>query len=98
MAKRASNGEDEDRSFKTYFAGSANAPFASRADAMASPLFADGRIYFFSQEGRTTVIKPGSEYSELATSTLDSGFMASPAVAAKAMFLRTERHLYRVEK
>ena len=41
FTKRASNVEDEVQSFKNYVAGSANPPFASRAEAMASPLFAD---------------------------------------------------------
>lgn len=63
----------------------------------ASPLYADGRIYVFSQEGKTLVFKPGKEYEELAENQLDAGFMASPAVAGNALFLRTETHLYRVE-
>ena len=63
----------------------------------ASPLFADGRLYFFSQEGKATVVARGTEYSHLADNILDGGFMASPAVADKAIFLRTETHLYRIE-
>jgi outer membrane protein assembly factor BamB len=64
----------------------------------SSPLYADGRIYICNQDGQTTVIKPGSKYTELAVNKLNDGFMASPAVAAKALFLRTEGHLYRIEK
>ena len=60
-------------------------------------LYADGRIYAFSQEGKTLVFKPGTKYEELAENHLDAGFMASPAVAGRALFLRTETHLYRVE-
>ena len=41
LTKRAGNSEDEEQSFKNYVAGSANAPFASRAEAMSSPLFAE---------------------------------------------------------
>ena len=63
----------------------------------ASPIYADGRLYFFSQEGTTTVLKPGRALEILATNTLASGFMASPAVDGKALFLRTRTHLYRVE-
>ena len=40
LAKRANSAEDDERGFMEYFSGSANAPFASRRDAMASPLFA----------------------------------------------------------
>jgi outer membrane protein assembly factor BamB len=63
----------------------------------ASPIHADGRLYFCNQEGKTTVIKPGRTWEILATNTLETGLMASPAVAGKALFLRTKTHLYRVE-
>ncbi|HZN64781.1 MAG TPA: PQQ-binding-like beta-propeller repeat protein [Tepidisphaeraceae bacterium] len=63
----------------------------------ASPLYADGRVYFFSEEGKTTAVAPGREAKVLGESQLDAGFMASPAVADDAFFLRTKTHLYRVE-
>ena len=63
----------------------------------ASPVYADGRLYFFSQQGTTTVLKPGRTFEVLATNPLDGSFMASPAVSGKAFFLRTRTHLYRVE-
>jgi outer membrane protein assembly factor BamB len=63
----------------------------------ASPLYADGRIYLFNQDGETTVIKPGRKFEVLAENHLDGGFMASPAVAGRALFLRTKTHLYRIE-
>jgi outer membrane protein assembly factor BamB len=63
----------------------------------ASPIYGDGRLYFFSQEGKTTVLKPGRTCEFLATNSLASGFMASPAVAGKALFLRTKTYLSRVE-
>jgi outer membrane protein assembly factor BamB len=63
----------------------------------ASPIYADGRLYFFNQQGTTTVLKPGRTCQVLATNTLADGFMASPAAAGKAFFLRTRTHLYRIE-
>ena len=63
----------------------------------ASPIYADGRIYFCNQEGKVTVIKPGRTYQSLAVNTLETGCMASPAVAGKTLFLRTKTHLYRIE-
>jgi outer membrane protein assembly factor BamB len=63
----------------------------------ASPICADGRLYFFSQDGTTTVLKPGRALEVLATNTLANGFMASPAVDGKAFYLRTRTHLYRIE-
>jgi len=64
---------------------------------IASPVYADGRLYVFNQQGRAMVLKAGRTFGILATSTLDAGCMASPAVAGKALFIRTKTHLYRIE-
>ena len=67
-------------------------------DYSASPLEAEGRLYFFNQDGVCTVLEAGDAYKELAKNKLDGGFMASPAVAGNALFLRTATSLYRIEK
>jgi len=65
----------------------------------ASLLFADGAIYVFAEDGSTVALGPGREYRELGRSSLgEEGVMATPAIAGPAVFLRTESHLYRVEK
>ena len=64
----------------------------------ASPLYADGRIHLFSEDGKTTVLRPGTRYVKLAENRLEGRLMASPAVAGKAIFLRSGTHLYRIEK
>ena len=64
----------------------------------ASPLAAEDRIYFFNQEGVCTVLQAGAEFRKLAENQLDSGMMASPAVAGEALFVRTATSLYRIEK
>jgi outer membrane protein assembly factor BamB len=64
----------------------------------ASPVYADGRLYFFDQQGKGLVLKPGRKLEILATNTLANGCMASPAVAGKALFVRTKTHLYRIEE
>jgi outer membrane protein assembly factor BamB len=64
----------------------------------ASPVYADGKVWFFSEDGKTTVIKPGRTFELLAENRLDDGFLASPGIAGKAFFLRTRTHLYRIEK
>jgi outer membrane protein assembly factor BamB len=64
----------------------------------ASPVFADGHLFFCNQAGVTTVLKPGANFEVVARNTLAGGFMASPAVAGKALYLRTKTHLYRIEK
>lgn len=63
----------------------------------ASPVHAESRIYFFSEDGKTTVIEAGRQFKVLATNQLAGGFMASPAIAGRAFFLRTKTHLYRIE-
>jgi outer membrane protein assembly factor BamB len=69
-----------------------------RGNCAASPIYADGRIYVFNRDGKTTVFRAARQYEVLATNTLDSGFMASAAVSGKALFLRTKTHLYRIEQ
>src|SRR6266700_2464204 len=64
----------------------------------ASPVCAEGRIYFFSEEGKTTVVEAGRQFNVLSENKLADGFMSSPAVAGKAFFLRTRTSLYRIEK
>ncbi|MCP4379173.1 MAG: PQQ-like beta-propeller repeat protein [bacterium] len=65
----------------------------------ASPIYADGRIYLFNERRGAIVIKPGRTYKKLATNTLgQTRIMSSPAISGKAIFLRTETHLYRIEK
>jgi outer membrane protein assembly factor BamB len=62
----------------------------------ASPVFADGRIYFQSEEGQTTVVAPGREFVKLGTSEIDGATLASMAVADGSFFLRSHTHLYRI--
>lgn len=64
---------------------------------MASPIHADGRIYVSSMQGKTTVLRAGRNAEVLAENKLESGFLASPAVSGKALFLRSKTHLYRIE-
>ena len=64
----------------------------------ASPAYADGKIWLFSEEGKTTVITPGKAFQLLAENQLGDGFMASPAIVGRSFFFRTRTHLYRVEK
>lgn len=63
----------------------------------ASPLFHDGLIYFFSEEGKTTVIRAASEFDVVAVNDLGDGFTASPAVADGGLFLRSQSRLYRLD-
>ncbi len=64
----------------------------------ASPLYADGKLYVFSETGKSIVGEPGKTWKTLAINQLDDGCMATPAIVGKALFLRTKTHLYRIEQ
>ena len=62
----------------------------------ASPIHAEGRIYFLSEEGVATVIAPGTVFQQLATSELNGATLASMGVANGSIFIRSLTHLYRI--
>ena len=75
-----------------------NQRLESVPNVFASPVSADGRIYFPGREGTTIVIKTGKAYEVLATNTLDDGFDASPALVDNEMFLRGYKFLYSISE
>lgn len=62
----------------------------------ASLLRAGDRVYFFNEEGTTTVVQADRQYQLLATNQLDDGCMSSPAVIGDSLIVRTKTHLYRL--
>lgn len=66
----------------------------------SSLFYGGGNIYFLSETGKTTVIKPGTEFEQLATNQIGDGdrTFASFAVIDNAILLRSETHLYRIEQ
>jgi outer membrane protein assembly factor BamB len=65
---------------------------------LASPLLAEGRIYFFGKGGKTTVIKAGKQFEKLAENLLEGDVVATPAIVDGTIFLRTDTHLSRIGK
>ena len=63
----------------------------------ASPIYADGRIYFVSREGKTSVIAVGTEFLVLAENELDGSIASSPAAVGRQLYLRTDQSIYRIE-
>jgi outer membrane protein assembly factor BamB len=59
----------------------------------ASPVAADGRIYFPSEDGDVFVVKAGPSFELLATNPMGEVIMASPAVSEGMIFIRTLGHL-----
>ncbi|MBI85130.1 MAG: pyrrolo-quinoline quinone [Planctomycetaceae bacterium] len=64
----------------------------------ASPIYADGKIYLCSEAGKTTLITPGKEFQRVSQNQLDGSLMASPAAVGRTLYLRSDTHLYRIEK
>ena len=62
----------------------------------ASPIYADGRIYFLSEEGSSVVLSPGKQLKVLAKNELDGETLASMAVSGGSIFIRSRTHLYRL--
>lgn len=63
----------------------------------ASPVGADGRLYFVGRGGKTLVLQRSKNFQVLSTNQLDERFDASPAIAGKQLFLRGNQYLYCIE-
>jgi outer membrane protein assembly factor BamB len=64
----------------------------------ASPVTAQGRIYFVGDNGETTVIKAGAAFELITKNPLDETVQASPAISRGQIFIRTEKHLFAIGK
>ena len=64
----------------------------------ASPVYADGRIYFLSDTCETAVIAPGDKLEVLARNQLEGQCQASMAISGKRLFIRTANRLYCIGK
>jgi outer membrane protein assembly factor BamB len=62
----------------------------------ASPVLAEGRIYFQNEEGVGTVLKAGKKFEVLSKNEIGERSLASPAVIDNAVILRTASHLWRI--
>lgn len=63
----------------------------------SSPLSANGHVYFLNEQGLTTVVKAGTTFEVVAKNALGERTLASLAAVDGAIFLRTEKNLYRIE-
>ena len=60
----------------------------------ASPVAADGRLYFTSEEHGVTVVKAGPKFGRLAVNKVGEACMATPAVSDGMIFVRGQHHLF----
>jgi outer membrane protein assembly factor BamB len=60
----------------------------------ASPVCAEGRLYFLAEDGNATVIEAGPQFRVLARNPLEERCQASMAVSRRRLFIRTDKHLF----
>lgn len=71
---------------------------AQRESFSASPVAADGKIFFTSDSGETFVVKAAPEFELLRVNHLGTRVLASPAGVGRRWYFRTEKHLVAVGK
>jgi outer membrane protein assembly factor BamB len=62
----------------------------------ASPVFAESRVYFQNEEGTGVVVKASKNFEKLAQNSLGERTLASYAVTDGALFIRSDKNLYRI--
>ena len=62
----------------------------------SSPLFADGRVYLQNEEGLGIVLRASHTFERLAKNDLGERTLASYAAADESLFIRGEKHLFRI--
>ncbi|MNG32975.1 hypothetical protein D3C84_1191110 [compost metagenome] len=60
----------------------------------ASPVAADGKVFFVSRTGILSVLKAGGEQEVLTVNDFDEEIVATPAIADGRVYLRTKSTLY----
>jgi outer membrane protein assembly factor BamB len=63
-------------------------------DYYAQPVAGDGKIYFINHDGKASVIRAGAKWEMLSSGDLDEAVIATPAIAAGRIFVRTKGTLY----
>ena len=64
----------------------------------ASPIAAEGRVYFVSESGRTLVMRAARTAEVLAENDLGAHLVASPAASRGKLFLRSDDRLFAIGK
>ena len=65
-----------------------------RGKHYSSVVAGEGKVYFTSLDGKTTVIAVGQEYEELARNTIGEACSSSHAIVNGRLFIRGEKHLF----
>lgn len=60
----------------------------------SSPIASDGKVYLSNNDGKTFVVRAGTNFELLATNDLAERITATPAITGNALLYRTDSHLY----
>jgi outer membrane protein assembly factor BamB len=81
-----------------YEANTGEATFRTRLGSggsfAASPVAADGKVYFFNEDGDVFVVKAGTTYELLAKNSMGEVVMATPAITGKMIVVRGQNHVF----
>jgi outer membrane protein assembly factor BamB len=66
-----------------------------RSDHNASPVYADGNVWFFSVKGEVLALRAGRNYNVITQNQMDSCIWATPAFLRNSVIMRTEKYIYR---
>ncbi len=61
----------------------------------ATPVVAGGHLYAVNHDGLVQVVRLGAQGTMVATTQIDKGILASPAVADGAVYFRSNQHLWK---
>jgi outer membrane protein assembly factor BamB len=64
----------------------------------SSPTYADGHIYFTSNDGHCTVVKAGREFEIVSINEMGEAITASPVISNGVLYLRSYQALYAIRK
>lgn len=76
--------------YKERIAGTKSVAFS------ASPVAADGKLYFSSEDGEVFVVKAGPKFELLATNPMGEVLMATPAIVDGMVIVRGRQHVFAI--
>lgn len=88
----AYNAKTGEEVYKERIAGTRTVAFT------ASPVAADGKLYFPSEDGDIFVVKAGPKFELLATNPMGEVLMATPAVSDGLLIVRGRGHVYGIRE
>ena len=63
----------------------------------ASPILADGKLYVINESGMVYILGAGEKFNLLSKNNLAERTLASPAAADGALFIRTDKNLFKFQ-